>query len=51
MMIVLGIAWILFGIILYTLANRTDVTNSFLCGVGFLVMLIGAMFIAVSLEG
>ena len=51
MMIFIGIILIFLGIGFYSTANRNDITNEWMCMLGFLTMMSGALMIGISMDG
>ena len=51
MMIFIGIILIFVGIGFYSAANRNGVTNDWLCMLGFLAMMTGALMIGMTMDG
>ena len=51
MMILIGIILIFLGIGFYSTANRNDITNEWMCMLGFLTMMSGALMIGISMDG
>ena len=51
MMIIIGIILVFAGIVFYSVANRNDVTNEWLCMLGFLTMIVGVLMIGMTMNG
>lgn len=51
MIIILGIILIIIGIVFYTFAGEGYETNDWLCMLGFITMMIGALIIGMYMDG
>ena len=51
MMIFIGIILIFLGIWFYSTADRNGITNEWMCMLGFLTMMSGALMIGISMDG
>ena len=51
MMILIGIILIFLGIGFYSTADRNGITNEWMCMLGFLTMMTGALMIGMTMDG
>ena len=51
MMIFIGIILIFLGIGFYLTADRNGITNEWLCMIGFLLLMAGALMIGMTMDG
>ena len=51
MMIFIGIILIFLGIWFYSTTDRNGITNEWMCMLGFLTMMSGALMIGISMDG
>ena len=50
-MIIIGIVLVFAGIVFYSVADRNDVINEWLCILGFLTMIVGVLMIGMTMNG
>lgn len=51
MMILISIILVFLGILSYMFASKGDVTNDWLCMLGFMLMMIGALLLGMYMDG
>lgn len=51
MMILISIILVFLGILSYMFATKGDVTNDWLCMLGFMLMMIGALLLGMYMDG